>query len=151
MKPLHDILLALRTRSSREVYRKQTKLQSLQRYWKKDMEKFGIRGLRIWKWVFDESLVKWEKSEWKESMKEKKWDFAQIPSSLAILYRRKWLEITIQRSSTVQNIISQKLCCNNCCQVAVLEELAWTANSVAVILKKSVWSDSECLGNSNSV
>ena len=25
------------------------------------------------------------------------------------------------------------------------------ANSIAVILKKSVWSDSECLGNSNSV
>ena len=114
-------------------------------------EKFGIEGLRIWKWVFDENLVKWEKSEWKERMREKKWDFAQIPSFLAILYRRKGLEITIQRSSTVQYIIGQKLCCNNCCQVAVLEELAWTANSVAVILKKSVWSDSECLGNSNSV
>ena len=115
------------------------------------MRKFEMRSPRICKWEFDESLVKWEKSEWKERMREKKWDFAQIPSSLAILYRRKGLEITIQRSSTVQNIISQKLCCNNCCQVAVLEELAWTANSVAVILKKSVWSDSECLGNSNSV
>ena len=48
------------------------------------------------------SWVKWEKGEWKEEIREKKWEFGQIPSSLAILYSKKWLEITIHRSSRVQ-------------------------------------------------
>ena len=60
-----------------------------------------------WKiWEFgNENLmrVKWEKWEWKERMRENKWDFGQIRSSLGItvLYSRKWLEITIQRYSKV--------------------------------------------------
>ena len=102
MKPLHDMLLSLHNRSSREVYWKQMKLRSLQRYQKDDMRKSGMRSLRIWEWEFDESLVKLEKWEWKERMRKNKWEFAQIPSSLVILYSRKWLEITTQRSSRVQ-------------------------------------------------
>ena len=38
------------------------------------MSKFGMRSLRIWKWDFDESLIKSERWEWKERMREKKWE-----------------------------------------------------------------------------
>ena len=34
----------------------------------------------------------------RKEMRGNKWEFGQIPSSLAILYSRKWLEITIQIS-----------------------------------------------------
>ena len=56
---------------------------------------------QVWE-TENESLVKWEKGEWKEKMREKKWEFGQILSSLAVLYSKKWLEITIQGSSRVQ-------------------------------------------------
>ena len=56
---------------------------------------------QVWE-TENESLVKWEKGEWKEKMREKKWEFGQIPSSLAVLYSKTWLEITIQGSSRVQ-------------------------------------------------
>ena len=36
-----------------------------------------------------------------------------------------------------KSIISQKLCCNNLCQVSVLEELAWIANSIATYAKRN--------------
>ena len=38
------------------------------------MRKFEMRSLRVWKWEFNESLVKSEKWEWKDRMKEKKWE-----------------------------------------------------------------------------
>ena len=64
-----------------------------------------------------------------KEMREKKWEFGQIPSSLAILYTGKWLKLPFRDPLQGKSIISQKSCCNNLCQVAVLEELPWTANS----------------------
>ena len=121
------------------------------------MRKFEMRSLRVWKWKFDESLVKWEKWEQKERMREKKrgkrkeslvkfwvpWQFC-ISENEKKLLSRDPLEY--------KSIISQKPCCNNLFQVVVLEELAWMANSIATYSKKmSIRSDSECLGNNNSV
>ena len=69
-------------------------------------------------------------------MREIKWEFAQIPSSLVILYSSEWLEITLCPPE-YKSIISQKPCCNNGCQIVVLEELAWMANSIAAYFKRN--------------
>ena len=61
------------------------------------------KTLRIWKWEFGEiTEMRVKREKGRKEMREIKWEFAHIPSSLAILYCRKWLEITIQRSSRVQ-------------------------------------------------
>ena len=44
----------------------------------------------------------------RKEMTEIKWEFAQIPSSMAILCSRKWLEITIQRPARVQKYNKSK-------------------------------------------
>ena len=44
----------------------------------------------------------------RKEMTEINWEFAQIPSSMAILYSRKWLEITIQRPARVQKYNQSK-------------------------------------------
>ena len=101
MKPLHDMLLPLHNRSSREVYQKQSKPSALLKI-KVWNEKFKSFGMSVW-WEFGqmgEMRVKTENE--RKEMRGNKWEFGQIPSSLAILYSRKWLEITIQRSSRVQ-------------------------------------------------
>ena len=44
----------------------------------------------------------------RKEMIEINWEFAQIPSSMAILYSRKWLEIAIQRPTRVQKYNQSK-------------------------------------------
>ena len=58
--------------------------------------------MRVW-WEFgqmEEIRVKIENE--RKEMRKIKWELAQTPSPLEILHCRKWLEITIQRSSRVQ-------------------------------------------------
>ena len=54
------------------------------------MRKFEMRSLRIWKWEFDVSLVKSKdvrvkRENDRKEMREIKWEFAQITSSLAMI------------------------------------------------------------------
>ena len=106
------------------------------------MRKFEMRSLRVWKWKFDESLVKWEKWEQKERMREKK--RGKRNESL-VKFRVPWqfciaendYKLPSRDPLQYKSIISQKLCCNNLCQVAVLEELAWIANSIATYAKRN--------------
>ena len=70
-----------------------------EKVWK---EKFENLEMRVW-WEFGqigEIRVKIENE--RKEMRKKKWEFAQIPSSLAILYRRKLLQMIIQETSRAQ-------------------------------------------------
>ena len=77
---------------------------------RRSQEAFNVTENKTWEslewevWEFGNEIleIRVKRENERKEMREIKWEFAQIPSSLAIWYSRKWLEITIQRSSREQ-------------------------------------------------
>ena len=108
--------------SSREVYWNQTKQRAFNVTEKKTWE-----SLKWEVWEFgNESLMRAWSNQRNESEK-RKWEKRNERNKMRVC----------SNSELLGNIISQKPCCNNSCQVAVLVEIVWMANSIAAYSKRN--------------
>ena len=96
-------------------------------------EAFNVTESKTWEsskwevWEFgNESLMRAWSNQRNESEK-RKWEKRNERNKMRVC----------SNSELLGNIISQKPCCNNSCQVAVLVEIVWMANSIAAYSKRN--------------
>ena len=78
-----------------------------------------------------------ERENERKEKREIKWEFAQIWVPWQFCIAENDQKLPSRDPPDYKSITSQKPCFNNRCQVAVLEELAWMANSIAAYSKRN--------------